>query len=567
MPIQTLPGRLPGGSNVPIHTLPAIRQTIHSRLGVLLIRDQVTGSDYVTTLDSSSNVTLPGSPPQAIFGSRVRGQGARKVATWYTHRNDGNVVRIEDFTPREAFVGMTNEHGNSAGLSGDSFTLTNGTQVNPVLSGKAFSELINMPVGSSHELGLTEVLRNGDRQLTTTVYKRAQLELGAAPPQCKDATIEGINGKECVLRTISGANKAADGGDVMFSVEMRARLNTPHARFKVGEAWHPLGQQVPVAEFANAKCVKIFFVPPTSVVTRLHLSELVNVSFSSASRIAKGDRFSVTLQNAGFTPPRSQVLSSLELLTVSDEVNHKQAIITLMGGEHQRITSDARMNGNQVWYLQENKVQPLYPLARLKTLEPSSWFSGVANQHGQVSPLQNHVLGATNPVLSATGVSALNQWATGTQQLVTAIGEYNDGGTVTYFTNLKKQAGLLVKAEPDKPCIDYALNGIKGLRCSLRRIETQNISEAGEHVRVTIKSNQPLVAGHYFLGSGWHLFGDEIMLSSLSNNDNLDVFFVPSNALFREGGAMVSTTPSFSMKVTDEHKVNFNFRLDLNRAT
>ncbi|MFB2826183.1 hypothetical protein [Aeromonas veronii] len=497
---------------------------------------------------------LPGSQPQAIFGSKVPGMGGQKVATWYTHRVDSNVQRIVGFNPHNAFVGVTDEQGNSSHLNGHSIPTQNGSQINPVFSSKAFDKLIQMPVGGSYGIGITEVLHNGSRELVSTIFKRAQLELLAANNQCRDATIDGVNGKICEIRRIKGDSQAKNAGDVMFSVEMRAKLATAHALFKVGKSWHPLGQRISLAEFSNAQSIELFFVPPTTMTARHMMSDLVSLQFSSMSRMAKGDRFYINPKRLNISETDSQVLSRLSLITVDDEVSRQQSIFTLEGTSHQNITQVAGSDG--VWYLQARGVQSLFPLERIERIEPVSWFSG---------PPSKTVSDAAgiNPVLTNTALQAITYAPLGGQYLVSAEGVRLDGSKVTFHTNLNKQAELRLLPAPDQQCVAFTLNGVPGMRCSLREMKGTALDAVNKNLRITLRASQPLMGGQYFAGNGWHLFGNEIPLTMLAENQRLEVFYVPPASLQRDSKNTLNVQPQFELVLHDADRQNGLSKINL----
>ncbi|MBY0443939.1 MAG: hypothetical protein K2Q15_01845, partial [Burkholderiales bacterium] len=375
-----------------VQLLQPLKQTIRSEQGVLLIEDQVASSQYITTLDSNGGM-IAGSPPQAIFGARTPGQGAKKTAIWYTHKADGQVKFIRAVQPKDAFRGMADDRGNPVATGEAQLRMLNAKQMNPVLSEQAFSDLAHLPAGGSSQFSMQEILAEGrERELITTVHKRGQLILGAAPAQsCRTETVDGIEGKLCTLRTVQGQHQASTAGDIKFTI--RARMPAPNARFRVGQTWHRFGESVGLAEFANSKAIEVFYVPQqhasSAVRPLLKLDRMVEAGFYSASRLGRGDRFNLKIGNlaTGGGSGSGPVLSRLSLLLVDVQPSGRQYVTTLAGSGQQAIFGERKPQGGSrqaIWYTESTLFKSLFPYLSISNLTPPQYFSGVANQNGDV---------------------------------------------------------------------------------------------------------------------------------------------------------------------------------------
>lgn len=529
----TLPGRLPGG----LPHLPAKITDLHSQLELVLIEDKVANSQYLSTLVSNGD-TLQGSLPQAIFGARVPGIGAKKPAIWYTHNsnNISDVKTLSGLTPAQAFRGIADIHGTAVMWDGGTFTPQNGRQVNPVLSDTVFNLMSQASAGTTRTLALQETLQNGDiRRFETHVTKAAHLTL--LPPAgqvCRDERLNGVAGKLCTLRTVKGSTVARSGGDLMFTI--RARVALPQARFRVGSQWHAIGDSVHIAEFANSHAIEVFFVPPSAVERdqwraahpQQKLSEFVESGFYSASRLAKGDRFNLQLFGSQLNTRPNVVLSRLGLLSVEDSVTHRGYVTTLSGRADQAIYGEIQPQGRSrqaAWYLESGQLSPLFPLSRITNNQPVNLFFGVMDRQGQVSA--GRIMprnGQVNPVFSPIALTGWIKQPLGAQQALMTEGTRSDGSRVAYRTSVVKAAALRLDRPLRTECRTDKVDGIIGQTCVLRTISGEhNVSNGGD-IRFMIRSGFPLPSARFRVGNQWHHMGDSIGLAEFARAKTIDVF-------------------------------------------
>ncbi|MGL4856484.1 hypothetical protein [Plesiomonas sp.] len=529
----TLPGRLPGG----LPHIPTKITDLHSQLELVLIEDKVANSQYLSTLASSGD-TLQGSLPQAIFGARTPGLGAKKPAIWYTHNSNGtsDVKTLSGLTPAQAFRGMADTHGTAVMWDGGTFTPQNGGQVNPVLSDTVFNLMSQATAGTSRTLALQETLQNGDiRRFETHVTKAAHLTL--LPPAgqvCRDERLNGVAGKLCTLRTIKGSSVARSGGDLMFTI--RARVALPQARFRVGSQWHAIGDSVHIAEFANSHAIEVFFVPPSAAERdqwkaahpQQKLSELVESGFYSASRLAKGDRFNLQLFGSQLNTRPSIVLSRLGLLSIEDTVTQRGYVTTLSGRSDQAIYGERQPQGRSrqaAWYLESGQLSPLFPLSRITHSQPVNLFFGVMDAQGQVS--SGRIMprdGQVNPVFSPIALTGLVKQPLGAQQELLATGQRTDGSRVEYRTSAVKAAALRLDRPSRAECHADKVEGINGQTCVLRTISGEHNVSSGGDIRFMIRSGFPLPSARFRVSNQWHHLGESVGLAEFARAKTIDVF-------------------------------------------
>ncbi|MGL4605475.1 MAG: hypothetical protein ACRCU9_15165, partial [Iodobacter sp.] len=436
---------------------PALQKRINSQLELLLIEDKVANTQYLTTLSASGEM-IPGSPAQALFGAKVPNQGAKKPAVWYTHKPDTRIKQISQLEPVQGFRGFADERGVSVGWQGGDFAPANGRQVNPVLSEAAFDLFAKSPLGASRVLSFTEKTADGlAREFQTTATKRAQLVLTpAAGNVCRDEVVQGVAGKVCVLRQITGQNGASSGGDLMFTI--RARMAAPNARFRVGAAWHAMGESIPISEFAQGRSIDVFFGALTAeqksqsnfASVNPRLSHVVEAGFYSASRLSRGDRFKLQIFGNVQKPRPDTILSSLELLLIDDEVGHSQYVTTLRGRADQAVYGGRTAEGRTraaTWYVENSRLRPLFPLVQTRQAKPEQLFAGFSDDQGQIS--QSLVAPAgfrqINPVFSAVAFDGLVRQPLGYQQELKLEGVRSNGDLVHYRTNVSKGAALRLR--------------------------------------------------------------------------------------------------------------------------
>ncbi|WP_445989742.1 hypothetical protein ACSVCE_20055 [Chromobacterium haemolyticum] len=551
--LQAVPLPAPGmrPEQIPARPVPApARQEWRSQQDLILIEDRLAGTQYLSTLGSSGGV-LPGSQAQAIFGARAPRGGAKKVAVWYTHKPDAQVRDISQLQPLQAFRGMADARGAAVGLSGDGFKPAQGRQVNPVLSELAFDTIAKAAPGASRELSFVETLAGGgERRFVTQVSKRAHLILNPAPANsCRDATVEGAAGKLCVLRSISGQSNANSGGDLMFTVRAKM-MATPKARFRVGGEWRHINDSVPIAAFAHAKAVEVFFVPPAAeqlqsfiaAHPKIRLDSLIEAGFYSRSRLFNGDRFNLQLPAMGGGRPQVQRrYSRLGLLLIDDQPSGRQYVTTVSGSQDQVIYGERHpQDGSRAaaWYLESGSRPPLFALQQLGHASPAGGFAGFADAQGQVRAGLAAAAPYLNPVFSEAAFAALLRQPMGGQQRLTVEGLRSGGDVVSYQLNASQQARLTLAAPEGQACRPDTVDGVAGQRCVLRRM-TAGIRASGD-IRLLVRAKRPLPASRFRVGREWHRLGESVAVSEISGARELELFLPAVDGLPRGPSALAA---------------------------
>ncbi|MGL4603818.1 MAG: hypothetical protein ACRCU9_06715, partial [Iodobacter sp.] len=534
-PVQTLPGRLPPVQTLPGLLPPVLQGRVNASIGLILIEDKAVNAQYLSTLQTSGD-GVPGSPSQAIFGARIPGLGAKKPAVWYTHRADSQIKQIRLLAPAQAFRGMADEHGQAAGWSGGDFSPDNGRQVNPVLSDEVFNQFIQAAPGASKEISFTEVSADGhQREFHTQVSKQAQLILTPATGQaCRDEVVQGQAGKLCVLRNISGQSVAVTGGDLRFTV--RAKFATATTRFRVGQEWHRLGDSVGLAEFAHSQAIEVFFVPPSAEQMQAwqaahpnkRLADLVEAGFYSGSRLARGDRFNLSLTGAQIQTGHRTVLSRLSLLTIDDQMAQRQYVTTLSGHPDQALYGARQAQSPQravTWYLERGAQPPLYPLQRTTQAQPAQIMAGVADNQGRMSiGRAMPQAGQVNPVFNEQAFAALVQQPVGQQQELSVKGIRSNGDEIDYRTNVIKSAVLKLSSPVGQVCRNETLDGVAGQICVLRNVAGENQAVSGGDIRFMVRARRSLPAARFRVGQQWHPLGDSVAIAEFAGSRQIELF-------------------------------------------
>ncbi|MGL4859055.1 MAG: hypothetical protein ACRC5A_04820, partial [Enterobacteriaceae bacterium] len=330
------PAKIPDDSeltiapSLPVNMTPSI---LHNQVEFLVIDDRRADNQYITTLNASG-VALPGSPPVALFGTRVQGGRNQHLAAWYPHSKAEDIVEFDMYESRSAFSGLLNNQGNR--LDGELSSLgqpANG-YVNPLLSSQTWSTLLSMSSGGSYTLSLTEKLKAGGQRLVRTqASKRGQLTL-SRPDQltCRQEQLEGMTGQACVLSEVSLEGGLSSGSDIQFVIQMNAEAS--RARYRVGRQWHPINSPVSVSEFAEGRAIELFVASSEGgsllkAIDSNGLSSLLKAGFYSASRHGRGDYYGLTFGGVLPTGEQSLQMSRLEVLLIEDQMNNNQYVTTL----------------------------------------------------------------------------------------------------------------------------------------------------------------------------------------------------------------------------------------------
>ncbi|QBC44316.1 hypothetical protein [Iodobacter fluviatilis] len=254
--------------------------SVMSRLGLLLIDDQPSGRQYITTLSGTAS--------QAVFGER-RAQGGTRPVIWYAENSRFKslfpLLSIVNLQPPQYFAGVANEQGQiSVGRMG---ALPG--YVNPAFNEQAFADFVGMPVGKQQLLSFDGQRSGGDKsRFQLNLSKAAQLIL-SADGTCRAEAVEGVAGQVCVLRRVGGESKANTAGEVRFRVSAHLRAaEQAQSRYRVSHVWHKLGEPVGLTEFGQSKAIELF-IPDTEAGDNKATFNTINGEFYAPGR--SHDRF------------------------------------------------------------------------------------------------------------------------------------------------------------------------------------------------------------------------------------------------------------------------------------
>lgn len=564
-----------GGGHTPIHPIMPLKRTIRAELGLLLIQDQVSGIDYVTTLESRGQ-HVPGSWYQSLFGAKVPMPGASKPAVWYTHRSDDQVVRINQLLPAAAFVGVTDAKGNQL-LSGQAgLTIPPQGPVNPVLSAQAFDHFVAMAVGGQQQLTMSQQLADGgERQLHTSLVKRGVLRLGPVNgPQCRAETIDGISGQVCTLRTVSGQHQATTAAGLKFTVQARQPIK--EGRYRIAQRWHRLGEPANVAEFAQSRQIEVFLPPQSGPANQTKLAQRLQARFYSGLRQNMGDSLTLPLDNLGADHPATPVLGRVGVLLIDDQPSGRQYVTTLSRAGQQTIFGERQPQAGSKaiqWYpVADGGQHALNPLNRASQLQPPSYFQGLANAQGDmITSVQRPAYqgGYIFPVFSDAALARLLTAPLGSQQRLALQGEHAAGNPLPYQLNVSKQAQLTLQAPAGSlasQCRQAEVDGAAGQICTLRtlRAEHNNLGDADLRFRLQAKFPYALQAKARFrAGERWHPLNDTLPLAELLQGSQLELF-VPARA---DQGGELAVSYAVTGEIYSQRRQAKGDRFTLNMPT
>ncbi|MGL4614031.1 MAG: hypothetical protein ACRCVV_09060 [Shewanella sp.] len=547
----------PNGPHQPLHPLPRV----NAQMGLLLIDDEVTSTQYVTTLDSRGNRVM-GADKQFIFGS-PHPVGQVKPLVWYTHAKNTDVEALYKFNPAAAFAGITDLSGRAI-MQGNSYIdVPPSGPVNPVFSAQAWSSFSAMPIGGIETISVTEMLNNGtERELRASVAKRAHLRLGRALERCQPMAIDGISGSVCSIRSVSGQNNATTAGDIRFTV--RANAKSSGGRFRVGQQWHRLGEAISIAEFAQARSVDVFF--PTKRIklgAALQLDESLNASFFSQSRQGVGDRLVLRVESRQQQAKLSPVLGRADVLLIEDKPTGRQYVTTLRSsgtnaifGERNGLSS----KGAATWYTSSNGMaSALNPLTRVSQLQPPEFFRGLANSSGErIDSVTRpaHEGGYINPVFSDEAFRALLVAPVGRQQRVALQAEYTSGAVAPYQLNVNKGGHISLGHPTNSNCYPTEVDGIAGNVCPLRQLTTNGAMTGDADIRFSVQAKLPYALqqqARYRVGQRWLNLQESLPVAELGNGSTLDLF-VPNQASSTEGGIQLDSTVAVQADIYSQRR-------------
>ncbi|MGL4861186.1 MAG: hypothetical protein ACRC5A_15925, partial [Enterobacteriaceae bacterium] len=274
-----------------------------SRLEVLLIEDQTNNNHYVTTLKSS------GSRGQSarVYGVQQPVSGADHPAVWYAkeyaQKPQSRLALPEVdpvLTPAQNFNSLAQEKGERGSLRAFA----------PQLSDAGWQQLINMAPGELQQWRYDVEQPGLQQTLISHVVKSGQLQLQRPTKYaCQKETVEQVSGWRCLIREINWRGNPVTEGDVRFVV--RSKIDAPASRYRVGAEWTPLGDSVPLSEFAQSKGIELFVAESNQEseaswrgASQRPLLELLNMSFFSSQY--QDDRFTLQVDSAPFKQQMTQ---------------------------------------------------------------------------------------------------------------------------------------------------------------------------------------------------------------------------------------------------------------------
>ncbi|MGL4603329.1 MAG: hypothetical protein ACRCU9_04195, partial [Iodobacter sp.] len=251
--------------------------------------------------------------------------------------------------------------------------------------------------------------------------KSASLRLSPAAGQlCRNETVNGVAGQVCVLRVVSG--EVSRGGDIQFTV--RDSGGETGRLFKVGDAWHALGETVAVAEFAKAKTIELFKPGHTKALVKLRRKTTLMLVFYSASRQQRGDEIQLSAmeQRAARAVMEPVLFAPLRVSINNDPnpLNHESAQApgtkVMFDIPDTTLCSDCAFRFGGAKYASENWI-PASAIEycriddktnALKSIDITKYYSGPASAD-------------YSKVLSESDQNMLNSMAKGKRQLVCKI--------------------------------------------------------------------------------------------------------------------------------------------------
>ncbi|MDX6051429.1 beta strand repeat-containing protein [Scandinavium lactucae] len=507
---------------------PGVRgRVLNTQFDLLVIDDQVSHNQYLTTLNTKAPI-LSGDHPPMMFGSRHMGQGNKRLATWYPHAADNAIESMTAVQPEHAFRGLSDRHGHMIGGS-RKVTLPNGEYVNPVLSKTAFDFLNNGAMGVEKRITVAEKMKSGRRRLVTAkVKKRAALRITLpATKGCIDDTVKGQSGKVCLIRQTEGTAMGMRAPDLRFSVQ--GSLNSGQGFFRVGNHdWHKLNDPVMLTEFNGKQDIAVFIPQASKPV--LAMAKL-KLNFFAPGRLNYGDSYvSAAILGAALPGEHQNVLSQTQFAWIQDKVKGDEYILS----QSDRILNRAPLLPPSV----SGHKGPA-------SSEPARWelSDTVATvDKGTVAPKALFTGSGASTLFSPQAWQWFKQAKPGESKLL----RYSDSET-TVNTELKNASKLtLSKTLPH--CHPQMVNGQGGTVCSLRRIES---ALKGDTSGIYFNFIRPMRKMYYQVGDEWTAINKSISLSAFDTAKKLDVFY-PGNTKAEDAISTMKFVFSKSKDVNDE---------------
>lgn len=501
----------------PITPVLPLKQTVRGQLGVVLITDEVTGVRYVTTLDRTGG-RVAKSWPQAVFGVDRLSSQNRRLATWFTHKEQPEVTRLVGLLPGDAFRGVSDVRG------AQYMPLSNkspGAYVNGVFSEAAFNKLDSMGLSGQESLQLTEQLGEyGSRTLETSVVKRGALTLSkVSGQQCHVDTINGRKGRVCTVRRLSGSHQAVSAGDINFTV--RAIKAPEGVLYRVGTKWNKLNEVMTLGDFRGAQSIEVFYpskAGPQADPTTVQRLEGV---FYSTSRKRFGDEFVIPVGRKSAV--NEQVTGRASILTVVDKPTSTTYITTLNRSHEQSVFGSWPPRGPYAaaWYLNTYR-SPIDEIASVSNATPAELFGDLVHNGNKVAM-----------TFSTQAGQHFQQGIIGGQQLLSTDAVMVSGNKRKYQLNARKVGGITLLPATQR-CQPAVVKGVKGQSCELRRIDVNAQTLKSNDIRFRLSARLPYAIqnqSRYQVGhSGWVELGSPVALDVFTQGGSI-ALFVPGDAV------------------------------------
>ena len=474
------------------HNSVAPQPPVLGRADLLLIDDLPTARQYVTTLRSSG--------PQRIFGEVNGSQGVK----WYTTFQQGMtgmnpLVRVSQLQPANYFKGIAN------GIGQLSPSVVRPTYekgyIFPVFNDQAFSALAGSAIGQQQRLSLQGEFESGtSAPYYLSVNKKSHIKLQLpANNHCTPTEVEGAKGFICPLRLISGQGDYNGTGDVRFNLSARLPYALQqHARYRVGQAWHPVNQSITMAEFGSGQQLELF-VPQDEQANGLVIG--VEGHFHSASQMA--DSFNIAMRTR--LSPVAGLKQRLNVMAIHDEPTQK-SFLTTVGAKGVEI-SGGSANGVSAPVIKLKNM----PDATIDEVTPVQWFTSNLERTGSRSAERR---------LSSEGINQLMQGGEFSAQVKATL---HDGQRVDYSLDILA-AQPLVLSNAQTGCRSETVDGVAGQVCELRRISGKVIHSDMRFHWSTIPPAMQHTAARYRVGKTWRSVSESIGMDEFAKGNVLELF-------------------------------------------
>ncbi|WP_421180608.1 hypothetical protein [Aeromonas enteropelogenes] len=244
------------------------------QLNVMLINDSVSDAHFITTLSSNTVQTIYGDKTTARWYPLGRIKRAKDV-NGAAIEKQFSIKRVE---PNAFFKPVTKSTENA---------LFQGVP----LSAQAWSTLDSAAIGKHFPFSYTMNAKSKEWTVTQEVNKQATLRLDAPMnTSCQQATVEGVKGTVCPLRTVT---LNGDIPDNVLSVAIRG--GSKGARYRLnGSIWFKPEQYITVTGADNTSGMLDVFTPNN---TALKIIKKVRMLVLELRNRTGGDAYFVQLKN------------------------------------------------------------------------------------------------------------------------------------------------------------------------------------------------------------------------------------------------------------------------------